>query len=60
MQQAIAVFFLSITISRPAKRGGVCYAQGRVRKFAAKAARAPRGEQGKMNLPYSIDRKGVI
>ena len=24
------------------------YAQGRVRKFAARAARAPRGEQGKV------------
>lgn len=32
------------------------YAQGRVRKFAAKAARAPRGEQGE-NLLYSISIK---
>ena len=30
------------------------YAQARIRKFAADAACGPRGEQGKIALPYSI------
>ena len=33
---------------------GVFYAQGRIRKFTADAVCAPHGEQGKINLPYSI------